>query len=221
MMTNLFSSFDPMSSNFNIQMNWLSSLIFIMVIYPVFWLSSSKSMFLINDVLSYVQKEFIPLFKSFKNLIFFITLFLFILVNNLFGLMPYTFTSTSHLAMSLAMALTLWVAFMLYGWVNNSKHMFAHLVPLGTPVILMPFMVLIETISNIIRPITLSVRLAANLTAGHLLLILLGESMVGAKIIIIMSVTMAQFILLTLEAAVAIIQSYVFATLSVLYASEV
>nr|UWM13016.1 ATP synthase F0 subunit 6 [Glyptelasma sp. 1 ZG-2020] len=220
-MTNLFSSFDPMSSNFNMQTNWLSSLIFIMVIYPVFWLASSKSMFLINDILNQIQKEFIPLFKSFKNLIFFMALFLFILVNNLFGLMPYTFTSTSHLAMSLAMALTLWVAFMLYGWINNSKHMFAHLVPLGTPIILMPFMVLIETISNIIRPITLSVRLAANLTAGHLLLILLGESMVGAKIIIIMSVTMAQFILLTLEAAVAIIQSYVFATLSVLYASEV
>nr|YP_010490413.1 ATP synthase F0 subunit 6 [Glyptelasma gigas]UWM12899.1 ATP synthase F0 subunit 6 [Glyptelasma gigas] len=220
-MTNLFSSFDPMSSNFSIQTNWFSSLIFVTVIFPVFWLTSSKSMFMINDILNQIQKEFIPLFKSFKNLIFFITLFLFILVNNLFGLMPYTFTSTSHLAMSLAMALTLWMAFMMYGWVNNTKHMFAHLVPLGTPMILMPFMVLIETVSNIIRPITLSVRLAANLTAGHLLLILLGESMVGSKIIIIVSVTMAQFILLTLEAAVAVIQSYVFATLSVLYASEV
>ena len=99
--------------------------------------------------------------------------------------------------------------------------MFAHLVPLGTPIILIPFMVIIETIRNIIRPITLSVRLAANLTAGHLLLILLGESMVNRKILIIVTVTAAQFALMTLEAAVAVIQAYVFATLSTLYASEV
>lgn len=99
--------------------------------------------------------------------------------------------------------------------------MFAHLVPLGTPIILMPFIVLIESIRNIIRPITLSVRLAANLTAGHLLLILLGESIVNSRVLIIITVTAAQFALITLEAAVAIIQAYVFATLSTLYASEV
>lgn len=99
--------------------------------------------------------------------------------------------------------------------------MFAHLVPLGTPIILMPFIVLIESIRNIIRPITLSVRLAANLTAGHLLLILLGESIVNSRILIIIAVTAAQFALITLEAAVAVIQAYVFATLSTLYASEV
>lgn len=99
--------------------------------------------------------------------------------------------------------------------------MFAHLVPLGTPIILIPFIVLIESIRNIIRPITLSVRLAANLTAGHLLLILLGESIVNSRILIIIAVTAAQFALITLEAAVAVIQAYVFATLSTLYASEV
>ena len=99
--------------------------------------------------------------------------------------------------------------------------MFAHLVPLGTPIVLIPFIVLIETIRNVIRPITLSVRLAANLTAGHLLLILLGESIVNRKILIVITVTAAQFALITLEAAVAVIQAYVFATLSTLYASEV
>nr|YP_010341082.1 ATP synthase F0 subunit 6 [Lepas anatifera]UNZ93956.1 ATP synthase F0 subunit 6 [Lepas anatifera] len=220
-MTNLFSSFDPMSASFSTQTNWLSSIIFLMVIFPSFWLSNSKSGLMINEILYTILKEFVPLFKSYKNLIFFITIFLFILVNNLFGLMPYTFTSTSHLAVSLSLAMSLWLSFMLYGWVNNTKHMFAHLVPLGTPIILMPFMVLIETVSNIIRPITLSVRLAANLTAGHLLLILLGESMVGAAPIVILSVTMAQLALMTLEGAVAVIQSYVFATLTTLYASEV
>nr|YP_010729628.1 ATP synthase F0 subunit 6 [Acasta cyathus]WEF49301.1 ATP synthase F0 subunit 6 [Acasta cyathus] len=221
MMTNLFSSFDPMSSTFNIQLNWMAMFLFLIVFYPLFWISTSKSSILYSELTSYITKEFMPLFKSYKNIIFFNVLFMFILINNIFGLMPYTFTSTAHIAMTLSMALTIWLIFMLYGWINNTNHMFAHLVPLGTPIILMPFMVLIESISNIIRPITLSVRLAANLTAGHLLLILLGESMVNNSILIIITVTAAQFALMTLEAAVAVIQAYVFATLSTLYASEV
>nr|YP_009676397.1 ATP synthase F0 subunit 6 [Chthamalus challengeri]QDE13329.1 ATP synthase F0 subunit 6 [Chthamalus challengeri] len=221
MMTNLFSSFDPMSSTFSFQLNWLSTFMFLIVFFPIYWLSASKSGFIYSELTSYITKEFIPLFKSYKNIILFNVLFLFILINNIFGLMPYTFTSTAHIAMTLSMALTIWMIFMMYGWLNNTKHMFAHLVPLGTPIVLMPFMVLIETISNIIRPITLSVRLAANLTAGHLLLILLGESMVNNSLLIIIGVTLAQFALMTLEAAVALIQAYVFATLSTLYASEV
>nr|YP_010758749.1 ATP synthase F0 subunit 6 [Pollicipes pollicipes]ACN91113.1 ATP synthase F0 subunit 6 [Pollicipes pollicipes]WEW79651.1 ATP synthase F0 subunit 6 [Pollicipes pollicipes] len=221
MMTNLFSSFDPMSSTISLQLNWLSMSFFVIVFFPLFWISFSKSSALYLQITSYITKEFIPLFKSYKNIIFFNVLFMFILINNVFGLMPYTFTSTAHISMTLALALTIWLSFMLYGWINNTKHMFAHLVPLGTPIILMPFMVFIESISNIIRPITLSVRLAANLTAGHLLLILLGESMVHSSALIIILVTSAQFLLMTLEAAVAVIQSYVFATLSTLYASEV
>nr|QOC70764.1 ATP synthase F0 subunit 6 [Tetraclita squamosa squamosa] len=220
-MTNLFSSFDPMSATFSLQLNWMAMFLFLTVFFPLYWTSSSKSYMIYTELTSYITKEFIPLFKSYKNIILFNVLFLFILINNVFGLMPYTFTSTAHIAMTLSMALTIWLIFMLYGWINNTNHMFAHLVPLGTPIVLMPFMVLIETISNIIRPITLSVRLAANLTAGHLLLILLGESMVNNKMIIIITVTMAQFALMTLEAAVAVIQAYVFATLSTLYASEV
>nr|YP_010139428.1 ATP synthase F0 subunit 6 [Tetraclita kuroshioensis]QQK55094.1 ATP synthase F0 subunit 6 [Tetraclita kuroshioensis] len=221
MMTNLFSSFDPMSATFSLQLNWMAMFLFLSVFFPLYWTSSSKSYMIYTELTSYITKEFIPLFKSYKNIILFNVLFLFILINNVFGLMPYTFTSTAHIAMTLSMALTIWLIFMLYGWINNTNHMFAHLVPLGTPIVLMPFMVLIETISNIIRPITLSVRLAANLTAGHLLLILLGESMVNNSILIIITVTMAQFALMTLEAAVAVIQAYVFATLSTLYASEV
>nr|YP_010490439.1 ATP synthase F0 subunit 6 [Gibbosaverruca weijiai]UWM12925.1 ATP synthase F0 subunit 6 [Gibbosaverruca weijiai] len=220
-MTNLFSSFDPMSTMFSLQMNWMSTLMVIIVFFPMFWIFCSKSNLMFSEMTSYVTKEFIPLFKNYKNIILFNVLFLFILINNLLGLMPYIFTSTAHIALTLSMALTLWTIFMMYGWLNNTNHMFTHLLPLGTPIVLMPFMVMIESISNIIRPITLSVRLAANLTAGHLLLILMGESMVNSSFLIIISVSIAQFALITLETAVAIIQSYVFATLSTLYASEI
>ena len=221
MITNLFSSFDPISSRITIQINWTRSLIFLIIIFPLFWVSSSKSSILLIKIPSYLTKEFIPLFKRYKNIILFNVLFIFILINNIFGLIPYTFTRTAHIAVSLTLSLTLWTSFILYGWINNTNHIFTHLVPLGTPVILIPFIVLIESIRNIIRPITLAVRLAANLTAGHLLLILLGERIVNRRIIITISVTAAQFALLTLETAVATIQAYVFATLTTLYAREV
>lgn len=99
--------------------------------------------------------------------------------------------------------------------------MLAHLVPLGTPPALIPFMVLIETISNVIRPGTLAVRLAANMIAGHLLLVLLGNQGPNLSSSILSLLIITQILLLTLETAVAVIQSYVFAVLATLYSSEV
>jgi len=100
--------------------------------------------------------------------------------------------------------------------------MFTHLVPLSTPNVLIPFMVLIETISNIIRPGTLTVRLRANIIAGHLLLTLLGNQtshVISHTILFFLILT--QVLLLALESAVALIQAYVFTVLSTLYSSEV
>ena len=101
--------------------------------------------------------------------------------------------------------------------------MFAHLVPNGTPGALMPFIVLIETVRNIIRPITLAVRLAANIIAGHLLLTLLGNTgpFLSFSLSVLSLLIIAQILLLILESAVAVIQSYVFAVLRTLYAGEV
>lgn len=99
--------------------------------------------------------------------------------------------------------------------------MFAHLVPQSTPGLLIPFIVLIESIRNVIRPITLSVRLIANIVAGHLLITLLGNQTALASNIILISLIITQILLLTLETAVSIIQSYVFAVLSTLYSREI
>lgn len=99
--------------------------------------------------------------------------------------------------------------------------MFCHLVPQGTPSVLMPFIVLIETISNVIRPGTLAVRLTANIIAGHLLITLLGNTGPSMALSLIWILIITQFLLLILESAVSIIQSYVFAVLSTLYSSEV
>lgn len=134
---------------------------------------------------------------------------------------PYVFTASSHLAMTLSLAFPLWLAFMIYGWFNHTRHILAHLVPLGTPGALIPFIVLIETTRNVIRPGTLAVRLAANIIAGHLLLVLLGNQGPSIASSLLSFLLVTQILLLTLERAVAVIQSYVFAVLATLYSREV
>nr|YP_010248508.1 ATP synthase F0 subunit 6 [Turanogryllus eous]QTK22272.1 ATP synthase F0 subunit 6 [Turanogryllus eous] len=226
MMTNLFSSFDPTSNILSIPMNWSSTILGLMILPLSFWLIPNRSSLMWNILTNKLYNEFKTLLIGNKNLgssFMFISLFSLILFNNFLGLFPYIFTSSSHLSFTLSLALPLWLSFMIYGWINNTQHMFAHLVPQGTPPILMPFMVCIETISNIIRPMTLAVRLAANMIAGHLLLTLLGNTgpMILGSFILIQILISSQILLLILELAVSIIQSYVFAVLTTLYSSEV
>nr|YP_009640805.1 ATP synthase F0 subunit 6 [Gyrostigma rhinocerontis]QCU81304.1 ATP synthase F0 subunit 6 [Gyrostigma rhinocerontis] len=224
MMSNLFSVFDPSSSIFNLSLNWLSTFLGILMIPSLYWLMPSRYHIFWNNIILALHKEFKTLLgptSTNGSTFIFVSLFSMILFNNFMGLFPHIFTSTSHLTLTLILALPLWICFMLYGWINNTQHMFTHLVPQGTPTILMPFMVCIETISNMIRPGTLAVRLTANMIAGHLLLTLLGNTGPMLSTALLMFLVIAQIALLILESAVAIIQSYVFAVLSTLYSSEV
>nr|YP_009171569.1 ATP synthase F0 subunit 6 [Mirhipipteryx andensis]AJW76424.1 ATP synthase F0 subunit 6 [Mirhipipteryx andensis] len=223
-MVNLFSSFDPSTSILSLSLNWISSIIGLLCLPICYWFIPSRFNLIWSLITSTLFKEFKVLIGPKGHLgttLIFIALFSLIMFNNLLGLFPYIFTSSSHMSMTFSLALPLWLSFMLFGWINHTKHMFAHLVPQGTPSVLMPFMVCIETISNIIRPGTLAVRLAANMIAGHLLLTLLGNTGPSLMIISVQFLLLAQLALLMLETAVAIIQSYVFTVLSTLYSSEV
>nr|QGX06399.1 ATP synthase F0 subunit 6 [Microperla geei] len=223
MTNNLFSVFDPSTSIMNLSLNWISTL-GLTLIPSMYWFMPSRFNLIWNKILLTLHNEFKTLLGPTGHpgsSFIFISLFSLILFNNFLGLFPYVFTSSSHLVLTLGLALPLWLSFMIYGWINHTQHMFAHLVPQGTPAVLMPFMVCIETISNIIRPGTLAVRLAANMIAGHLLLTLLGNTGPSLTYTILSLLIVAQIALLVLEAAVAIIQSYVFAVLSTLYSSEV
>nr|ALO76824.1 ATP synthase F0 subunit 6 [Prostomis sp. PRO01] len=221
MMMNLFSSFDP-STNWS-SFNWLSTFIGMMIIPSTFWLLPSRLSILWVNLTMALHKEFLNLLdkKSKSSSLIFISLITMILFNNFMGLFPYIFTSTSHMVLTLALALPLWLTFMLYGWIVNTMHMFTHLVPQGTPPVLMPFMVCIETISNLIRPGTLAIRLSANMIAGHLLLTLLGNTGTLMNAYTLNLLIIVQLALLLLEFAVAVIQAYVFTVLSTLYSSEV
>lgn len=219
MITNLFSVFDPTSSFLS---NWLRMLTPLLFIMMAFWLVPSRAQFLARKILNGLNREMSLLIGTARigaNILV-IALFLFILFNNFVGLFPYIFTATRHLTVTLRLAVPLWASFVIYAWAKETLNALAHLVPLGTPTPLMPFMVLIEIIRNLIRPVTLSVRLAANIIAGHLLLTLLGSQGTMENIYVTVVVVFVQIVLLVLEFSVAIIQSYVFMTLITLYARE-
>ena len=223
MIANLFSSFDP-TTRFFLALNWSRSLIGLFLIPVRFWLIPSRLNILWIKIIITLHQEFKILINnnSIKGrTLIFIRLFSFILFNNFLGLFPYIFTRTRHLILSLGLALPLWIRFILYGWINNSTHILAHLVPQGTPAILIPFIVCIETIRNIIRPGTLAVRLSANIIAGHLLITLLGNTGPTLPFLLINILIIVQIALLVLESAVSIIQSYVFTVLRTLYSREV
>nr|YP_009648735.1 ATP synthase F0 subunit 6 [Panstrongylus rufotuberculatus]QDB64199.1 ATP synthase F0 subunit 6 [Panstrongylus rufotuberculatus] len=222
MMTDLFSAFDPATS-MNLSLNWMSTFLGFLIIPPTYWMLPSRYNSLIKTIHIKLHTEFKMLLgpSSASLSIMFISLFTFILCNNIMGLLPYVFTSSMHLIYTITLALPLWLAIMIFGWVNHTQHMLAHLIPEGSPVLLMPFMACIETISNTIRPGSLAVRLTANMIAGHLLMSLLGNSMVTAPEQLVPLIMACQISLVLFEMAVAFIQAYVFSVLSTLYTSEV
>lgn len=223
MITNLFSVFDPSTSIINLSLNWLRIFIGIFCIPLSLWFIPSRYRLIWFKIIIKFHYEFkiILLDKNFGGTLMFIALFSIIFYNNILGLFPYIFTCTSHIVITISLALPLWLGFIVFGWLNNSKHIFIHLVPQGTPSILISFIVCIETIRNLIRPITLAIRLSANIIAGHLLITLLGNIGYSLIFYIIIFLLIIQILLIILECAVAIIQSYVFSVLRTLYYREV
>nr|QAB45441.1 ATP synthase F0 subunit 6 [Callosciurus nigrovittatus] len=149
-----------------------------------------------------------------------ISLILFIGSTNLLGLLPHSFTPTTQLSMNLGMAIPLWAGAVITGFRHKTKASLAHFLPQGTPAPLIPMLIIIETISLFIQPMALAVRLTANITAGHLLMHLIGGATLALASISppTAMITFIILILLTLlEFAVALIQAYVFTLLVSLY----
>lgn len=223
MILNLFRIFDPIT-RINLSLNWFRSLFIIIFIPNLYWLTLSLYRISYLNLFDYLLNELKILIK-FKlnkfNIIILISLFIIIILNNLIGLYSYIFTSTSHLIYSLTFSLILWISFLIFGWIKNFEKIIIHLVPQGTPIILIPFIVLIETIRNIILPWTLAILLRANIIAGHLLITLIRNN--GTKLILIplIIILLIQNLLIILELSVSIIQAYVFTILSTLYLSEI
>nr|YP_009180251.1 ATP synthase F0 subunit 6 [Tridentiger obscurus]ALL96640.1 ATP synthase F0 subunit 6 [Tridentiger obscurus]AVA09120.1 ATP synthase subunit 6 [Tridentiger obscurus] len=158
-----------------------------------------------------------------KWALIFASLMLYLITLNMLGLLPYTFTPTTQLSLNMGLAVPLWLATVLIGMRNQPTAALGHLLPEGTPVPLIPVLIIIETISLFIRPLALGVRLTANLTAGHLLMQLIATAafVLLSLMPTVAVITSVVLLLLTvLEVAVAMIQAYVFVLLLSLYLQE-
>nr|QXT60036.1 ATP synthase membrane subunit 6 [Neophyllaphis podocarpi] len=217
MMMNLFNIFDPSTMIFNLNLNWMASILIIMMMPNFLWLMPNRISIIMLKLFNNLNNEILMLFKI-KNIkspsFMFITLFMFIFFNNFLGLFPYIFSTSSHMIFSLSLALPFWIFFILMSMIKNFKNLITHLIPLNTPIFLAPFMAIIESMSIMIRPLSLAIRLTANLIAGHLLMTLLNFNSMMIIILII------QMFMMMFELCVSLIQSYVFSILSSLYSSE-
>jgi F-type H+-transporting ATPase subunit a len=157
---------------------------------------------------------------------FIFSLFIFVLFANMLGMIPYSFTVTSHIIVTFALAITVFLGITLIAIVRNGIHFFTHFMPAGVPMWLAPVIVPIEIISYLSRPISLSLRLCANMLAGHTTLkvfagfvvsmIGMGGVLSASGILPLIMVTA----LTALEFLIAFLQAYVFAILTCLYLAE-
>nr|ACH82098.1 ATPase subunit 6 [Spinus spinus] len=207
-------------------------LILISMTFPALMIPSLDNRWITNR-LSTLQLWFINLVtkqlmmpldkKGHKWALILTSLMIFLLLINLLGLLPYTFTPTTQLSMNLALAFPLWLATLLTGLRNQPSASLGHLLPEGTPTPLIPALILIETTSLLIRPLALGVRLTANLTAGHLLIQLISTATTAlftTMPVVSLLTLLVLFLLTILEVAVAMIQAYVFVLLLSLYLQE-
>lgn len=216
MITSLFSSFDPSTSIY--QINWIIILSTIIIIPINFWLKKSRVNIIKKKLENKMNEEFYNATHHKEIILISTRLFFVISINNIIGIFPYNFTGTRHIAVSISIALPIWLIFIIYGWTKFTNELFKHLLPTGTPSPIIPIIIIIETTGNIIRPISLSVRLTANIIAGHLLITLLGNI---NEIKILTLILPIQIGLTIFESAIAFIQAYVFSTLITLYSREI
>ncbi len=151
---------------------------------------------------------------------FIFSLFMFVLFCNMVGMLPYSFTVTSHIIVTLIMALFIFVAVTIIGFMKHGFKYLSIFVPKGVPVVLLPLITIIEIISYLSRPVSLSVRLFANMMAGHTMLKVFGGFVVSLGILggwLPLSFSVA---LTGLEILVAFLQAYVFAILTCIYLND-
>lgn len=201
-MLDIFANFDPEYNILGSTAFWL-----IMCISPLFLYTLARGRFR-SITTKFLYRN--PLRKVNNTGIGFgytASIFLLILYYNFIGIIPYTFSWTRHLVVNLRLSLLLWLRIVMIRFSSNPTRFIAHLVPTGTPLLLTPFLVLIETISIRVRPLTLSVRLTANIMTGHIIMSIITSPIITSFYIIF-------------EGAICIVQAYIFTLLPTLYIDE-
>nr|ALD62501.1 ATP synthase F0 subunit 6 [Leptoxis ampla] len=227
MLVDIFSSFDDHNQTFMSMYSlvWMLSLFVVLLFNTSFWVSNPRWMEIIflfkETITSQVFRSFGVNLGSFMGMVS--SLFLLLIFMNLVGIIPYVFSPTSHLVVSFSLGFPLWLSLIISGAMFSPSHMIAGLLPMGAPAPLNPFLVLIETVSIMVRPITLSVRLMANMSAGHIVLLLIGNYMTASMFMSSSSMfilLMIQVFYTIFEFAICVIQAYIFCLLITLYSDE-
>jgi F-type H+-transporting ATPase subunit a len=173
-----------------------------------------------NIVKNIIQK------KSYNYTDLLSVFFSIIFVSNLSGLIPYSQTVTAQMVFALVLSLITMLTVWFHAVHSNKNNMLNHFLPNGAPLVITPFIIIIEIISNLSRIISLAVRLFANMTSGHALLKILASFGLGTLVlpgiwkVLIVFPTLIIFIITCLEVIIAFLQTYVFVTLALIYVSE-
>lgn len=229
MIIDLFSSFDPATNSiFNVAspLFWTLNFIILIIVSPRFWTNPSRSFWILSIPIDIIYDQVLRTSsKHLKGIASILTpLFIIIILINLLGIVPYTFRTTSHLLFTLTLGLPLWLRIVISGASFSPSYAAASLLPGGAPSLLNPFLVLIETTRIIIRPITLSFRLTANISAGHIVLALIRTYLAAAIYNSALSLAITLFFLQVgytlFEFAICLIQAYIFCLLLSLYSDD-
>lgn len=228
MLIDIFSSLDAgLSYDFRVWgLVWLSGFVRLLVCLVQFWVGVSRlrvHFFLLGELIFRLVKtcsgKFFGGFALGQ-----ISLFMVIFFVNISGMVPDVFRPTRHLSLTFVLAVVVWFCLIFRGWYFSWGYSAGQLVPTGRPIGLVPLLVLIESIRILIRPITLGVRLAANITIGHLMLHVIGgyvaEFFCGARLVGILFGGLVMWGYVIFEFAVRFLQAYVFVLLVGLYSSD-
>nr|QYK19530.1 ATP synthase F0 subunit 6 [Neoamphitrite affinis] len=229
MLTDIFSSFDPatisMYSSLPSPLFWMINFITISTFTLTFWIAPNNM-----TQLTSIFKEIMftqttrTMGHHLKGLNMLLSAtFILIIFTNIMGLLPYVFSTTSHLFFTMALAIPMWFGLILSSISTSTSSFLASLLPGGAPDWLNPFLTLIETISILLRPITLSFRLAANMSAGHIALGLMGIYAATALLTNLKSFTcliLIQMFYMIFELGICLIQAYIFCLLLSLYSDD-
>nr|QIZ12661.1 ATP synthase F0 subunit 6 [Acanthopleura echinata] len=228
MLMDIFSSFDEQNFTMfsKLPLVWLMGALPLYFTQSVYWTGFSRWHALVikpkSFMVSQVNRTEGKNISGFNSLV--VSIFMTLIIMNLLGLSPYVFSVTSHLVFAFCFGLPLWLTLILSGAFFNIKTVIAHFLPSGAPSLLNPFLVLVETVSISVRPLTLSVRLTANMSAGHIILGLIGaylsSGIFSYSLFIILLLIFIEIFYFMFEVGVSLIQAYIFSLLITLYSED-
>lgn len=151
---------------------------------------------------------------------FVFTLFMFVLMANLLGMVPYSFTVTSHIIVTFALAALVFIGVTIVGFAKHGFHFFSLFAPHGVPKLLLPLVMAIELFSYLVRPVSLSIRLAANMMAGHILLKVMAGFVIALGLWLGWLPLIMTILITGFEVGIAILQAYIFTVLTCIYLND-